>query len=115
VCRTYLLDLDDAKAVVARARVLRERAGTLPVTGAADEPERDVLADVLAVMSDDPALHWEVLAERLAARWPDRWAGVTKDAISKQVQDLGVPSATVTAGGERARGCRKSAVEAAMT
>lgn len=115
VVRTHFLNVPETQAIVARARVARERAGTLPVAATADDPERDVLADVLAVMADDPGLHWEALAERLAARWPDRWAGTTKDAISKQVQDLGVPSATVTAQGERARGCRKSAVEAAMS
>jgi len=112
VCRTYFLNIVDAKAVVARARMLRERAGTLPVQGQADEPERDVLADVLAVMGADPGVHWEVLAERLAARWPDRWADVTKDAISAQCRDLGVPAVDVKMSGRTRMGCRREHVEA---
>jgi S-DNA-T family DNA segregation ATPase FtsK/SpoIIIE len=90
VCRPHFLDLPATELVVARAMVLRERAGTLPVQASAD-PERDVLADVLAVFGDDSGLHWEVLAERLADRWPDRWAGAAKDAVSAQCRELGVP------------------------
>jgi S-DNA-T family DNA segregation ATPase FtsK/SpoIIIE len=114
VCRAYFLDVRDAKVVVARARVLRERAGTLPVQADAEGPERDVLADVLAVVGAEPGAHWETIAERLSDRWPDRWAGVSKDAVSTEVQGLGVPSVTVTVAGQRARGCRKEAIEAAM-
>jgi DNA segregation ATPase FtsK/SpoIIIE, S-DNA-T family len=113
VVKTYYLDVAESQAVVARARAARERAGTLPA--AADgAPGRDVLADALAVMEADPALHWDVLAERLAARWPERWAGASKDAVSMQVQALGVLSVTVSMGGAKARGCRKDAIEAAM-
>lgn len=112
VIRTHYMNVAERQAVVARARVLRERAGTLPAA-AADAPERDVLADVLAVMEADPGLHWEVLADRLAARWPERWGSASKDAVSAQVQALGVPSVTVSVGGVKARGCRKDAVEAA--
>jgi S-DNA-T family DNA segregation ATPase FtsK/SpoIIIE len=90
VCRPHFLNLPATEQVVARATVLRERAGTLPAAASA-EPERDVLADVLAVFGEDPGLHWEVLAERLAGRWPDRWAGIAKDAISAQCRELGVP------------------------
>ncbi|HEY5398267.1 MAG TPA: cell division protein FtsK, partial [Trebonia sp.] len=64
VIRTHYLNVPDRLAVVARARVLRERAGTLP-RAAQDAPGRDVLADALAAMGSDPGLHWGVLAERL--------------------------------------------------
>lgn len=114
VVKTHYMDIPAQESVVARARVLRERAGTLP-TATAEAPERDVLADVLSVMEADPGLHWETLAERLAARWPERWADAAKDAVSAQVQALGVPSVTVSVGGLKARGCRKDAVEAAMS
>jgi S-DNA-T family DNA segregation ATPase FtsK/SpoIIIE len=112
VCRTYFLDVAAAKVVVARARLLRERAGTLPVPAEA-EGERDVLADVLAVIGADPGVHWGVLAERLAGRWPDRWAGATGDSVSAELRGLGVPSVTVSMGGQILRGCRKQAVEQA--
>lgn len=113
VVRTYFLDVPAAQAVVARARVARERAGTLPA-GESDAPEREPLSDALAVMGDSPALHWTVLAERLAQGFPDRWAGATAESVSAELRAAGVQGATVTAGGVRARGTRKSAIEAAM-
>lgn len=117
VCRTYNPGDGDVKHVVARARILRERAGTLPVQADAD-PERDVLADVLAALDPDPGLHWEILAQRLAERWPDRWADVTGDAISAQCRKLGVPSVDVRyptgRSGTVRKGCRRDlAAEAA--
>jgi hypothetical protein len=75
-------------------------------------PAREPLSDSLAVFSGEAGLHWEALSERLAARWPDRWAGVTADAISAQLRDLGVLSVTVSMGGQKARGARKSDIEA---
>lgn len=114
VVKTHYMNVAEQQAVVARARVLRERAGTLPTGDGSDAPERDVLADALAVMETDPGLHWEELAGRLAQRWPERWGGATKDAVSAQVQALGVPSVTVSVRGLKARGCRKDAIELAM-
>lgn len=113
VIRSYFLNVPQTQAVVARARVARERAGTLPVQADADAPERDVLADVLGVFADTPGLHWEALSERLAQRYPDRWAEVSADSLSAQLRALGVPSVTVSMGGQKARGCRRDAIEAA--
>jgi S-DNA-T family DNA segregation ATPase FtsK/SpoIIIE len=120
VCRTYFLDVPDAKAVAARARALRERAGTLSGIAAGQEDSeaaRDVLADVLAALGDDAGLHWEVLAARLAGRFPERWAGATGDALSQQCRDLGVASVSVrwptSRAGTLRKGCRKDAVLAA--
>lgn len=114
VVKTHYMNIPEQQSVVARAKVLRERAGTLPTWTDGSSLERDVLADALAVMEADPGLHWEELAGRLAQRWPERWGGATKDAVSAQVQALGVPSVTVSVGGVKARGCRKDAIEAAM-
>jgi S-DNA-T family DNA segregation ATPase FtsK/SpoIIIE len=115
VVRTYFLDVPAAKAIVARARAARERAGTLSgvaIGENAGEPAREPLSDARAVFGDAPALHWSALADRLAQRWPDRWAEVTGDAVSAQLRDAGVPSVTVSTGGEKARGCRRDALEA---
>ena len=116
VCRTYFLDVTDAKAVIARARAIRERAGTLSGYALGEDtsgPARDVLADALACFGDGEAgLQWSVLAERLAERWPDRYAGLTADAISAQLRDAQVASVTVSASGAKARGCRRDAIEA---
>ena len=116
VCRTYFLDVPAAKAVVARARVARERAGTLSGVALGEDGAgavREPLSDALAVFNGEPGLHWAVLAERLAAQFPDRWADATADAMSAQLRDLGVPSVTVKVAGQVARGCRKDAVEEA--
>jgi S-DNA-T family DNA segregation ATPase FtsK/SpoIIIE len=117
VCRTHFLDVPQAQAVAARARVARERAGTLSGVALGDDPAapaREPLSDALAVFADSPALHWTVLAERLAQGFPDRWTGATAESVSAELRAAGIPSATVTAAGAKARGCRKSAIEAAM-
>jgi S-DNA-T family DNA segregation ATPase FtsK/SpoIIIE len=114
VVKTHYLNVAERHAVVARARVQRERAGTLPAA-ASGAPERDVLADVLSVMEADPGLHWGVLAERLAERFPDRWSAVTGDSVSAELRSRGVPSVTVSMGGQILRGCRKEAVEQAAS
>ena len=112
VCRTYFLDVDAAKAVVARGRAARERAGTLSGAAVGEdtaEPAREPLSDALAVFGDDPGLWWTVLAER----FPGRWAGAAGEAVSAQLRDAGVASVTVSMGGVKACGCRKDAIEAA--
>ena len=115
--RTHLADGGDAEKILTAARVLRERAGTLSGMAAGDTPggrARDVLGDVLAVFeAGETGLHWAETAERLARRWPDRWATVTGDAISAQCRALGVPSVDVKRSGRTAKGCRRVDVEAA--
>jgi hypothetical protein len=115
--RTYLADGRDAEKILTAGRVLRQRAGTLGGMAAGqDDPEsRDVLADVLAVFGADPGLHWAVLAERLAKRFPDRWADATGEAMSAQCRSLGVPSVDVRHSGRTLMGCRRRDVEAAAT
>jgi S-DNA-T family DNA segregation ATPase FtsK/SpoIIIE len=113
IVRTYKVDLEPAEKVCARARDMRERAGRLTgyALGELDTAEsRDVLADVLAVFAG-PGMHWDELADRLAARWPARWADVTGEALSAQLRAKGVPSVMVSVGGSKARGCRRVAVE----
>ncbi len=113
VVRTYYLDMPATEKIAARARALRERAGTLSGVALGQDgttPQRDVLADVLEVLGGVPAIHWDVLAGHLAERWPDRWAEVTDGTISSQLRALGVPSVTVSVGGVKARGCRAADV-----
>ncbi len=114
IVRTYKTTLPDTEKVAARARDMRDRAGVL--TGYAlglDEAAeaRDVLADTLAVFGTDPGLHWDELADRLASRWPERYADLTGDAMSAQLRSHGVPSVMVSTAGVKARGCRRVAVE----
>ncbi len=113
--RSFLADGQDAERILVAARAIRERAGTLSGMALGEEaPEaRDVLADVTAVLGSDAGLHWTVLAERLAGRFPDRWADASADAVSAECRARGVPSVVVTVAGQRARGCRLADVQAA--
>jgi DNA segregation ATPase FtsK/SpoIIIE, S-DNA-T family len=115
VVRTFYLNMADTERVAARARALREAAGT--VTGhaaeGADEGARDVLTDVLSVFGSDSGLQWGDVAARLASRFPARWDGATGDAISAECRAAGVPSVNVRGSGAQAKGCRREAVEAA--
>ena len=116
VVRTYYLNGADTERVAKRARALREAAGTLSGVAAGEDDQaerRDVLADVLAVFGTVPALHWTVIAERLAGRFPERWDGASPDAVSAECRAAGVPSVVVTVAGERGRGCRLEAAETA--
>jgi hypothetical protein len=72
-----------------------------------------VLADLAAVLGSDPGLQWPEAAARLASRFPDRWAGVSAEAVSAECRALGVPSVNVKAGGTVAKGCRAADVAAA--
>ena len=114
VVRTYYLNTADTERVANRARAIREAAGTLSGVALGDEADverRDVLADVLAVFGTARALHWDVLAERLAERFPERWAETTPDAVSTECRARGVPSVVVTVDGKRGRGCRRDPIE----
>ncbi len=118
VVKAYYLNTEATERVARRARAIREAAGTLSgvALGEADEtPKRDVLADVLAVFAGEPGLHWTVIAERLAERFPERWDGASPDAVSVECRAAAVPSVVVTVSGERARGCRLDAVDAARS
>jgi S-DNA-T family DNA segregation ATPase FtsK/SpoIIIE len=113
--RTYLADGQDAERILVAARALREHAGTLSGMALGEDTAPDVmnvLADVLmAFEPGEPGLHWAVLAGRLAARFPDRWAGASGDAASARVRKLGVPSVDVKMSGVTVKGCRKADVQ----
>ena len=115
ITRSFYIDAPAAEKIALRARGLRKAAGTLSgyAAGETDSTEapRDPLSDVLAVFGTDAGLQWQVLADRLAGQFPERWAGATKDAVSAQCLDLGVPSAQVKQGGRNLQGCRRLDVE----
>jgi hypothetical protein len=76
-------------------------------------PARDVLADVAEVFGADAGLHWDVLAQRLADHFPDRWADATAEAVSAQCRGLGVPSVDVKMAGRNLKGCRRADIQRA--
>jgi DNA segregation ATPase FtsK/SpoIIIE, S-DNA-T family len=114
VVRTAYLDMPATERVAIRARQLREQAGTLSgaAIGHADDTARDVLADLAAVFGGDNSLPWAEAAARLAQRFPDRWDGVTGDALSADCRALGVRSVTVRQGSLTAKGARLADVQA---
>jgi S-DNA-T family DNA segregation ATPase FtsK/SpoIIIE len=117
VCRTYYLDLPAAERIAARARAMRERAGVLTGYAAGLEDgatPRDVLADLLSVFATDSGMQWATAAERLAERFPDRWADATAEGVSAQCRAVGVRSVDVRADGQVLKGCRRVAAEKAM-
>ena len=114
--RTFLADGRDAERVLLAARALRERAGTLGGM-ALDEalPERvSVLADVLAVMGDVAAMHWESVAPLLAQKFPERHGTCTAESVSAQCRAAGVPSVDVKQQGRSRMGCRREHVMSAL-
>ena len=114
--RTFLADAADAERILLAARALREHAGTLSGMAAGlDVPQddRDVLADVLQVFGAEAGLQWQILAARLAAQTPGRWADTTADAISAECRARGVPSVDVKAFGKALKGCRRADVQRA--
>jgi S-DNA-T family DNA segregation ATPase FtsK/SpoIIIE len=118
VVRTYYLDMAATEKVAARARALREAAGTLSGVALGEDQAvtvRDVLADITAVLGAAAGMHWQPLADTLAGRFPDRWAGAAGDAVRDECKARGVPSVVVAVDGERARGCRAADVEKAVS
>ena len=118
VVKTYNNDGRAAERAVARARVMREQAGTLSgyALGQDDDgPPRDFLGDVLSVFgASETSLHTETIATRLAVHIAGSYAGITKEAVASQLRALQVPVKQVReAGGPVRTGCEKAAVEAA--
>jgi DNA segregation ATPase FtsK/SpoIIIE, S-DNA-T family len=113
--RTYLADGQDAERILVAARAIRQRAGTLSGMALGEtEPEAtSILADVLAVFGTDRGLQWQILAQRLASRIPDRHASASAESVSAQCRAAGVPSVDVKQFGQNLKGCRRSDVEAA--
>ena len=118
VARTYYLNLPDTERAAKRARQLREAAGTLSGVALGQDdtaPQRDVLADAAEVLAGATGMHWQALADRLAERFPERWAEATGDAVRAELGARGVPSVVVVMEGTRARGCRAADVDKAAS
>jgi S-DNA-T family DNA segregation ATPase FtsK/SpoIIIE len=114
----YGFDLPASKAIVARARILREHAGR--VTGYAlgqdhdGAPARRLLEDVLTVFGDAKALWCQSIAERLAGSFPEAYADITQDAVASQLRALEVNVRSVRETGQSSgprSGCRRDEIE----
>ena len=118
--RTHLADGQDAEVICLAGRKLREKNRTLSGDAAGvevDEPESDIVADLLEVMEGDSGLWWETAAARLEARWPMRHADATKESVGAAARGRGVPSTDVRwppgRSGTNRKGCQKADLNAA--
>jgi S-DNA-T family DNA segregation ATPase FtsK/SpoIIIE len=118
VVRACYLDMHATEQAGKRARALRQHAGTLSGVALGEDdqaPQRDVLADTAEALGGASGLHWQALADRLAERFPERWAEATGDAVRAELGARGVPSVVVVMDGTRARGCRAADVDKAVS
>jgi DNA segregation ATPase FtsK/SpoIIIE, S-DNA-T family len=118
--RTFLADQADAEKILIAARHLREKRGTLEGMAAGEEALQDasdVLADVLRVFSDTgrTGLQWQQLAELMRGTMPELYGDITADAISALVRGKGVPTTDVKVNGVGLKGCKRTAIEAAIS
>ena len=74
-----------------------------------------MLADLAAVFGGDTGLPWAEAAARLGQRFPDRWDGVTGEALSADARGLGVPSVGHGPAARTAKGARLADVQAAAS
>jgi S-DNA-T family DNA segregation ATPase FtsK/SpoIIIE len=112
--RAAYVDNQAAEDIVARAIAMR--GGLVP--DAEKVQARDMLADAWAVLQPgEPGMPWQVLADRLAERWPEFYAGITADMVRESLERYDVPSQDVKVKVDGAwktiRGVRRASLETA--
>jgi S-DNA-T family DNA segregation ATPase FtsK/SpoIIIE len=112
--RAAYVDNNAAEAIVERALALR--GGLRP--DAEKVQSRDMLADAWAVLQPGEAgMPWQVLADRLAQRWPEFYTGITAEMVREALARYDVPSqdVKVKVDGEwkSIRGVRRASLEEA--
>jgi S-DNA-T family DNA segregation ATPase FtsK/SpoIIIE len=108
--RSHFPDQDTTAEIIARATELR--GGTVVGDQADAQQRRDILTDVLHVMSER-ADHWETLAERLAALDP-AYTGITAEVVSARLRAAGITSIDVKVDGIVRKGARREAITEAI-
>lgn len=111
--RAYYPTGEELEVLIERIGQLRG-AGTNVTSTQADR--RDILDDVLHVFATfgRRAIHWQTLAEQLAAQFPDAYEGISTETASALVRNKGVPSEQVKVDGINLMGCKQVEVEAAL-
>lgn len=95
IVQTHYADADQVSAVVARARALREDAGTVTGMAAGIAPAKRadpgaLLADVLAALGTDDQMWSEAICARLADLDPGQYAGWDSTTLGKALRAHGV-------------------------
>jgi S-DNA-T family DNA segregation ATPase FtsK/SpoIIIE len=114
VTRTFYMDAPAADKIAARARALREAAGTLS-GDAADEsaPDVSLLRDVLEVMPED-RLWLDTVVGRLANLRPLLYAEWDAKQLSTALTPYGITSSQLKRDGTNRKGIDRTTVRAAM-
>jgi S-DNA-T family DNA segregation ATPase FtsK/SpoIIIE len=125
IVRSFYVDAPAAEAIVARARALRERAGTLTGHALGEDPEPadavgSLLTDILAVVPTDQAKAWnQTVVARLAELRPEVYGGWEPDQLTAALKPHGVTVGQVwgtdpaTGEGANRRGITRAQVVAA--
>jgi S-DNA-T family DNA segregation ATPase FtsK/SpoIIIE len=101
IVRSFYVDAPTAEAIVARARTLRERAGTLTGHALGDDATTmqasfDLLGDVLAVVPADQAKAWnQTVVARLAELRPEVYGGWEAEQLTAALKPHGVSAGQV--------------------
>jgi S-DNA-T family DNA segregation ATPase FtsK/SpoIIIE len=96
IARSAYIDGPGAEAIAARARGLREKAGTLTghAAGETTEPEgpaRSILSDLAVAFAGGEDRLWsETILERLAEQWPSVYGEWTKTSLAAALKPYGV-------------------------
>lgn len=122
ITRTYYVDAPAASAVVARARALREKAGTLPgAPSVAAVATVSLLDDIAAVVPVAEAKVWcETVAARLAELRPDVYGGWDGERVTVALKPFRVKVSQTwgtdpaTGKGANRRGFERAAIIAAL-
>jgi S-DNA-T family DNA segregation ATPase FtsK/SpoIIIE len=127
IVRCFYVDVPAAERIVARARALRERAGTLVGHALGQDPEpadaaSTLLADVLAVVPASEARVWnQTVVARLAELRPEAYAGWEAEQLTAALKPYGISTGQVwgsdpaTGEGANRRGIDRQAVAQAVT
>jgi DNA segregation ATPase FtsK/SpoIIIE, S-DNA-T family len=97
IVRCFYVDAPAAEQIVARARAMRQHAGTLSGHALGEDPEppspatTNLLADILAVVPADQAKCWnETVVTRLAELRPEVYGGWAGEQLTAALKPLGV-------------------------
>jgi len=127
IVRSFYVDAPAAERIAARARALRDRAGTLSGHALGEDPEpadasASLLADVLAVIPASEAKVWnQTVVARLAELRPAAYGGWEAEQLTAALKPYGISTGQVwgtdpaTGEGANRRGIDRQAVADAAT
>jgi S-DNA-T family DNA segregation ATPase FtsK/SpoIIIE len=119
ITRGHYVDGPGAEKITARARAMRELAGTLSGYCLGQEPEQqtpsyDLLADVLAVVPASEEKCWnERIAARLAELRPDVYGGWKAETVTTNLKPLGISAMDVWGTTDDGKGTTRRGIERA--